>query len=91
MLNEGMGRRIGRDKAQKAQNHKSLCAFCDLEIDGGELLDDCREHFVDTKFELRVCSFARKKGVRFIAFKAWFQMILSQPFLCFRWWQESER
>ena len=28
MLNEGMGRRIGRDKAQKAQNHKSLCAFC---------------------------------------------------------------
>jgi hypothetical protein len=42
------------------------------------LLDDRREHFVDAKFELRVCSFARKKGVRFIAFKAWFQMILSE-------------
>jgi hypothetical protein len=25
MLNEGMGRRIGRDMAQKAQNHKNLC------------------------------------------------------------------
>ena len=26
----------------------------DLEIDGGKLLDDRREHFVDAKFELPV-------------------------------------
>jgi hypothetical protein len=26
----------------------------DLEIDGGELLEDCREHFADAKFELQV-------------------------------------
>jgi hypothetical protein len=26
----------------------------DLEIDGGELLDDCREHFVDAKFDFQV-------------------------------------
>jgi hypothetical protein len=85
MLNEGMGRRIGRDKAQKAQNHKSLCAFCDLEIDGGELLDDCREHFVDAKFDFQVRPFARKKVIRFIEFKIWFQATVFYSFPRLRW------
>jgi hypothetical protein len=30
------------------------CQILDLEIDGGELLDDRREHFPDAKFELQV-------------------------------------
>jgi hypothetical protein len=44
-------RLYGRAKTGRYQMRYQIL---DLEIDGGELLDDCREHFVDAKFDFQV-------------------------------------
>jgi hypothetical protein len=38
----------------KTGRYQMRYQILDLEIDGGELLDDRREHFVDARFELQV-------------------------------------
>jgi hypothetical protein len=69
------------DKRKRNDGYQIL----DLEIDGGELLDDCREHFVDAKFDFQVRPFARKKVIRFIEFKIWFQATVFYSFPRLRW------